>query len=30
VLRFLKPGQLSYTARDVLNTLLGKDLKSTS
>ena len=30
VLRFLKPGQLSYTAKDVLNILLGKDLKTTS
>ena len=29
VLRFLKPGQLSYTAKDVLNILLGKDLKIT-
>ncbi|MDO9629051.1 MAG: nitronate monooxygenase [Acholeplasmataceae bacterium] len=27
VLRFLKPGQVSYTAKDVLRILLGKDLK---
>ncbi|MBU1142460.1 MAG: nitronate monooxygenase [Firmicutes bacterium] len=30
VLRFLKPGQLSYTAKDVLEILLGKNLNKAS
>ena len=30
VLRFLKPGQISYTAKDVLRILLGSELKTSS